>query len=173
MIYFSLQSIVGFLSILVAESIWEKPSAFGIPLGTLLLFWLAMQSLQKGNANSEQSKAELRKIRRQAEREQRKRERQSSMPKCPFCGGRLEGEYPKCMHCASDLAWRSGKPLKPEDAGHFIPPSPNPKSDPSAWRVCARCGKNRFVSMFRDFDSSGRPSGPTHAVCSTCRNREG
>ena len=158
---------------LLAESMWERPSVFGIPFGALFLFWLVMQSLQKGNASSEQSRSELSEIRRQQQREQRKKERQNKMPKCPGCGGRLEGEYPKCKHCASDLTWKNGKPFRPGDEKHFIPPARNAKSksDPSAWKVCSRCGKKRFLSMFRDFDSSGRPSGPTHAVCSTCRDR--
>ena len=168
--------------VIVAESFWEKPSVFGIPFGALFLFWLAMQSLQKNNKSSEQSRSELSAIRRQQERARREKERKNKMPKCPFCGGRLEGEYPKCMHCASDLAWRRGKPLKRGDEKHFIPPArktpggPPPrktqgKDDSSAWKTCSLCGMRRFVAMFRDFDSSGRPSGPTHAVCSTCRDR--
>lgn len=108
--------------ILFADSMWEKPTAFGIPLGALFLFWMVMQNLQKGNANSESSRSELRSIRRTQERDRREKEKRNHQPKCPFCGGRLEGEYPKCKHCASDLAWRHGKPYPPDDQSHFIPP---------------------------------------------------
>ena len=159
---------------LLAESMWERPTVFGIPLGALFLFWLVMQSLQKGNASSENSRAELRKIRRQQERERRKKESRNRQPSCPFCGGRLEGEYPKCKHCASDLAWRHGKPRRPGDEVHFIPPDQNSLSekDPSAWKVCARCGKQRFLAMYQTINSAGKLSGPVHSVCSTCRNRD-
>ncbi|MDP7269408.1 MAG: hypothetical protein QF408_14695 [Pirellulales bacterium] len=110
------------LSVLVAESLWERPSLFGIPFGALFLFWLVMQSLQKGNTSSEKSRSELQAMRREQDRERRQKERRNKMPKCPCCGGRLEGEYPKCMHCASDLTWKDGKPFRPGDEKHFIPP---------------------------------------------------
>jgi uncharacterized paraquat-inducible protein A len=107
---------------LLAESMWERPSLFGIPFGVLFLFWLVMQSLRKGNASSEDSRSELQAMRRQQDRERREKERRNKMPKCPCCGGRLEEEYPKCMHCASDLTWRNGKPFRPGDERHFMQP---------------------------------------------------
>ena len=37
------------------------------------------------------------------------------LPRCPVCGGRLEGTYRKCMHCQSDLAWVGDIPCEPQD----------------------------------------------------------
>lgn len=37
----------------------------------------------------------------------------SSLPQCPACGGRLEGQFKKCMHCSSELAWVAGIPCEP------------------------------------------------------------
>ena len=34
---------------LIAESFLDQPSAFGIPLGTLILFYLLMKSNQRDN----------------------------------------------------------------------------------------------------------------------------
>ena len=31
---------------------------------------------------------------------------------CPACGGPLPGEYRKCMHCRSELAWENGMPYE-------------------------------------------------------------
>lgn len=39
--------------------------------------------------------------------------RQRKLPQCPACGGRLEGQFRKCMHCASDIAWVEGVPCEP------------------------------------------------------------
>ncbi len=41
------------------------------------------------------------------------RNRQVKLPQCPACGGRLEGHFRKCMHCASDIAWVEGVPCEP------------------------------------------------------------
>jgi hypothetical protein len=41
---------------------------------------------------------------------------QQSIPKnrqCPWCGGRLLGEYLKCAGCSSDIWWSRGKPFRP------------------------------------------------------------
>jgi acyl carrier protein len=38
---------------------------------------------------------------------------------CPFCGGRLAGEFPKCPNCASDVAWVRGFPCKPGKEQEF------------------------------------------------------
>ena len=39
--------------------------------------------------------------------------RQKSLPQCPACGGRLDGEFRKCKHCASDLVWIDGHVCEP------------------------------------------------------------
>jgi hypothetical protein len=33
--------------------------------------------------------------------------------KCPWCGGCLSGQYPKCSNCASDISWVGDKPFQP------------------------------------------------------------
>ncbi|MDY0170701.1 MAG: hypothetical protein RBS80_29435 [Thermoguttaceae bacterium] len=40
-------------------------------------------------------------------------DRKGKLPQCPVCGGRLEGQFRKCMHCACDLAWVQGQPCEP------------------------------------------------------------
>lgn len=49
---------------------------------------------------------ELRKIREHLEQQER-------LPQCPVCGGRLEGQFRKCMHCGSALAWVEGIVCEP------------------------------------------------------------
>jgi len=102
------------MSPLLAESFWERPSAFGIPFGALFLFWLVMQSLQTGNANAKQSRDELREMRRLQAKQNREKERLKNLPKCPSCGGHLEGEYPKCVHCGCNIQWIGGRPHPPD-----------------------------------------------------------
>lgn len=37
---------------------------------------------------------------------------------CPWCGGRLAGkpgQYVKCSHCTSSIAWAAGKPFRSEE----------------------------------------------------------
>lgn len=46
-------------------------------------------------------------------RAQEAEDRKHALPQCPWCGGRLEGKFPKCMHCASDLVWVEGTPCQP------------------------------------------------------------
>jgi hypothetical protein len=36
----------------------------------------------------------------------------SHLPQCPYCGGRLEGQFPLCMHCQSVLSWVDGVPWR-------------------------------------------------------------
>lgn len=62
------------------------------------------------------------KLQRTVDLERRSREneerRRKNLPKCPWCGGGLEGEYLKCMYCASEISWVQGAPCRPgqEDA---------------------------------------------------------
>ena len=50
---------------------------------------------------------------RKAERARKTEEaRIKSLPQCPLCGGRLEGQFQKCSHCASDLSWIEGRPCE-------------------------------------------------------------
>ena len=37
------------------------------------------------------------------------------LPQCPYCGGRLEGQFELCMHCHNPLGWVGGVPCKPGD----------------------------------------------------------
>lgn len=45
--------------------------------------------------------------------QQSERDRINSLPQCPVCGGRLEGQFRKCKHCTSDLSWVEGHPCEP------------------------------------------------------------
>ena len=38
----------------------------------------------------------------------------NNKPQCPVCGGRLNGGFRKCKHCATDLIWLDGVPGEPE-----------------------------------------------------------
>jgi hypothetical protein len=47
-------------------------------------------------------------------REQNERESdKQKLPRCPYCGGRLEGEFEICIHCKNNLSWVEGHPCKP------------------------------------------------------------
>jgi hypothetical protein len=64
----------------------------------------------------DQLRAQLEEARAQhKEAVNRERERQQR-PQCPVCGGRLEGQFRKCMHCQSNLEWVEGIPYEPMDA---------------------------------------------------------
>ncbi len=39
--------------------------------------------------------------------------RRLSLPQCPWCGGRLEGQFELCSHCKSKIAWARTIPCKP------------------------------------------------------------
>jgi len=49
----------------------------------------------------------------------REEERRRSLPRCPHCGGGLEGKYGTCTHCRKDLGWVYGVPCKPEDKSAY------------------------------------------------------
>lgn len=44
----------------------------------------------------------------------------SEGPKCPSCGGVMDGEFRKCRHCASDVAWVHGVPCLPEHESELV-----------------------------------------------------
>lgn len=48
-------------------------------------------------------------------RDEIERRKQASLPKCPWCGSRMEGTYAKCSACSSDICWADGFPCKPAD----------------------------------------------------------
>lgn len=49
----------------------------------------------------------------QAQATQEELARLAQLPQCPWCGGRIEGMFPKCMHCTSDLVWVENIPCQP------------------------------------------------------------
>ena len=78
------------------------------------------QELQRLSRIAERARAQEAQARKQ-EAQARKREAQARvaeesrikrLPQCPACGARLEGQFRKCMHCASDLAWIEGIPCE-------------------------------------------------------------
>jgi hypothetical protein len=62
---------------------------------------------------SKQEQAKLDNIRAELRAIRSEQERQKRLPQCPVCGGRLEGQFRKCMHCTSDLVWLEGLPCEP------------------------------------------------------------
>jgi len=58
----------------------------------------------------------LRQLAQLRAKEQASEEHQRKLPQCPACGGRLEGQFQKCMRCATDLAWVEGVPCEPGQA---------------------------------------------------------
>ena len=70
---------------------------------------MSLLALTEANRRSQEEQQKLESIRnelaglRQASTEDE--HRQKSLHQCPACGGRLDGEFRKCKHCASDLVW--------------------------------------------------------------------
>ena len=46
---------IGIIFFVVAENFLEKPTAFGVPLGALLLFFWAMRAIQENKSTGQQS----------------------------------------------------------------------------------------------------------------------
>jgi len=76
-----------------------------------------LENQQTQNENQRKQNQDLRSIKSSLAEEQRARKaeekRSKSLPQCPWCGGRLEGKFPKCQNCASDLSWVQGVPCQP------------------------------------------------------------
>lgn len=68
------------------------------------------------------------------EKAQIKSDRENALPQCPACGGRLEGVFPKCRHCASDITWITTCPF---GCGQIYEHENDPA--PLANGYCARC----------------------------------
>jgi len=66
-------------------------------------------------------------------------ERQRSLPQCPVCGGRLEGQFRKCKYCTSDLAWVQGLPCEPGKERELMLKISEDKRL-AGFMKCARCG---------------------------------
>ncbi len=47
--------LIGIIYFVVAENFLEKPTAFGVPLGALLLFFWVMQAIQENKSSGQQS----------------------------------------------------------------------------------------------------------------------
>ena len=78
---------------------------------------MSLLALTEANRRSQEEQQKLESIRnemaglRQASTEDE--HRQKSLHQCPACGGRLDGEFRKCKHCASDLVWIDGHVCEP------------------------------------------------------------
>lgn len=72
-------------------------------------------ALQNANikSNQREANAKLGEISSLLSRQQAELSRQSNLPPCPYCGGRLEGHYEICKHCRSGISWVEGYPCKP------------------------------------------------------------
>ena len=49
------EAFVGIIYFIVAENFLEKPTAFGVPLGALLLFFWVMRAIQENKSSGQQS----------------------------------------------------------------------------------------------------------------------
>ena len=49
------EAFVGIAYFIVAENFLEKPTAFGVPLGALLLFFWVMRAIQENKSSGQQS----------------------------------------------------------------------------------------------------------------------
>ena len=91
---------------------------------------LNLQGQQQAHQQRTKQSQELQRLRQTAEREGRARAQEAQtreqevqariaeesrikrLPQCPACGGRLEGQFRKCMHCTSELSWVEGIPCE-------------------------------------------------------------
>jgi len=75
------------------------------------------------NANIRQGQQEtnqkLHKVASLLEEQQAEARRLAVLPSCPFCGGKIDGQYELCMHCRSSLSWVDGLPCKPGQEDDF------------------------------------------------------
>jgi len=78
-------------------------------------------ALQNANikSNQREANAKLGEISSLLSRQQAELSRQSNLPPCPYCGGRLEGQYEICKHCRSSISWVEGYPCKPGNEAEF------------------------------------------------------
>jgi len=84
-------------------------------------------------------------------------------PQCPVCGGKLAGQFRKCQHCASDLAWVQGRPCEP---GQEQKLEQELAHEAEKRRTAARCQRCNNVLP------STAGNGITHAsLCWTCRKQ--
>jgi DNA-directed RNA polymerase subunit RPC12/RpoP len=77
----------------------------------------AMKSLQNAQA-AEEVKEQVKQLNDKIDAERRVRDseqqRINSLPQCPYCGSRLEGQFEICNACTSPLIWVHGKVGKPD-----------------------------------------------------------
>ncbi len=83
-----------------SEDFWSTPSAFGLPLGVVLIIIWAVSQLGKGEADqAEESGDPVQAQPRQPAQTKAKG------PECPYCAGAIKGGVVKCRHCTSDIKW--------------------------------------------------------------------
>lgn len=75
------------------------------------------------NANIRQGQKEtyqkLHKVASLLEEQQAEARRLAALPSCPFCGGKIDGQYELCRHCKSSLSYVEGLPCKPGQEREF------------------------------------------------------
>jgi ATP-dependent Clp protease ATP-binding subunit ClpA len=75
------------------------------------------QKMLQRQAQSTTDQGELRAIKNELAKLnatiQAAKKQEQSLPQCPVCGGRLEGEFRKCKHCTADVVWVEGIPCEP------------------------------------------------------------
>lgn len=70
-----------------------------------------IQRLQAANQRAA-AQGKLNEIERHLAADAAERERVAKLPRCPACGGALEGRFRKCRHCQSDIAWVGDTPCE-------------------------------------------------------------
>ena len=75
------------------------------------------------NANIRQGQKEtnqkLHKVASLLEEQQAEARRLAALPSCPYCGGKIDGQYELCRHCKSSLSYVEGLPCKPGQEREF------------------------------------------------------
>ena len=127
-----------------SQDFWSTPSAFGLPLGVVLIILWAVSQLKQGQGN-------------QQPEPRQPAQRTAKGPECPYCAGPITKGVVKCRHCASDIQWCGfeGKsyPIKTTDDPARVVAAKRRELE-ARWTKCVACGMEIHISTARE--GSGR-----------------
>lgn len=81
-----------------------------------ILGHLQNANIRQGQVQTNQSLREVASLLQQQQAEAR---RIAALPSCPYCGGKIDGQFELCRHCKSSLSYVEGLPCKPGQEREF------------------------------------------------------